>query len=174
MPSQSPPSPPPFGLMPGGQPAAQWTVQRWFNAPQSLQLSDLRGRVVMLHAFQMLCPGCVSHGLPQAQRVHAALAAQGVVVVGLHTVFEHHAAMTPVSLQAFLHEYRLHFAVGVDAPTEHAQDPVPTTMRDYGLRGTPSLALIDRQGDLRQLAFGQVDDLALGAMLAALLLEPVS
>jgi hypothetical protein len=27
--------------------------------------SALRGRPVLLHALQMLCPGCVAHGTPQ-------------------------------------------------------------------------------------------------------------
>lgn len=48
--------------------APELIVDRWFNADQPLTLAALRGRVVFLHAFQMLCPGCVSHGTPQAQR----------------------------------------------------------------------------------------------------------
>ena len=62
----------------------------------------------------MLCPGCVSHGLPQAKRIQQAFGGD-VTVLGLHCVFEHHEAMTPVSLEAFLHEYRITFPVGVDA-----------------------------------------------------------
>jgi hypothetical protein len=92
-----------------------------------------------------------------------------VAVIGLHTVFEHHAAMTPVSLQAFLHEYRIAFPVGVDAPSADARDPIPATMRAYGMQGTPSLVLIDRQGDLRRHTFGAEDDLALGAAIATLI-----
>ena len=161
-----------FGLQPRGTTAPAWSVREWFNAPRGLALADLRGRVVVLHAFQMLCPGCVQHGLPQAQRVHAAFAPDEVAVIGLHTVFEHHAAMTPVALAAFLHEWRVRFPVGVDAPAEDAQDAVPRTMRRYGLQGTPSLLLIDRTGDLRLHAFGAVDDLVVGAAVATLLAEP--
>src|SRR5690606_27202227 len=84
-------------------------VERWFNTPEPLTLDALRGRVVVLEAFQMLCPGCVSHGLPQARRVYDTFPPEEVAVIGLHTVFEHHAAMTPVSLEAFLHEYRIEF-----------------------------------------------------------------
>ena len=133
-----------------------------------MQLADLRGKVVVLHAFQMLCPACVRHGLPQAQRIHATFAAHGVAEIGLHTVFEHHAAMTPVSLRVFLHEFRITFPVGVDAPGADAREPIPVTMQAYGLQGTPSLVLIDRQGDLRHRAFGAEDDLALGAAIATL------
>jgi len=37
-------------------------VAQWFNTPAPLSLEALRGKVVVLEAFQMLCPGCVSHG----------------------------------------------------------------------------------------------------------------
>lgn len=159
-----------FGLEPGGRAAPEWTTARWFNnSERALQLADLRGKVVVLHAFQMLCPACVHHGLPQAQRIQATFDARDVAVIGLHTVFEHHAAMTPVSLQAFLHEYRIAFPVGVDAPSADARDPIPATMRAYGMQGTPSLVLIDRQGDLRRHTFGAEDDLALGAAIATLI-----
>lgn len=160
-----------FGLGPPGQPAPPWTTREWFNTSEGLQLAGLRGSVVVLHAFQMLCPACVHHGLPQAQRVHAAFASSGVTVVGLHTVFEHHAAMMPISLQAFLHEYRIAFAVGVDAPDADARQPLPVTMQAYAMQGTPSLLLIDRHGHLRLHAFGAVEDLALGAALATLIAE---
>lgn len=142
---------------------------QWFNQDAPLSLAALRGKVVVLHAFQMLCPGCVSHGIPQAQRIHDTFDEDEVAVVGLHTVFEHHAAMQPVSLAAFLHEYRVRFPVGVDAPGEG--DPIPRTMHAYGMRGTPTLILIDRQGSLRQHAFGQASDLAVGAAIAQLLAE---
>jgi peroxiredoxin len=161
-------TPPQFGLEAAGQAAPEWSISQWFNSERALRLADLRGKVVLLHAFQMLCPACVHHGLPQAQRVRANFAAQDVAVIGLHTVFEHHAAMTPISLQAFLHEYRVAFPVGVDAPSTNPDDPIPVTMRTYGMQGTPSLLLIDRNGDLRHHAFGAEDDLALGAAIATL------
>jgi peroxiredoxin len=161
----------PFGLDPSGQPAPPWTTREWFGTEHAFQPTDLRGKVVVLHAFQMLCPACVHHGLPQAQRIHAAFAAADVQVIGLHTVFEHHAAMTPVSLKAFLHEYRIGFPVGVDAPSVDAGNPIPVTMRAYAMQGTPSLMLIDRKGRLRQHVFGAVEDLVLGAAIATLIAE---
>jgi peroxiredoxin len=161
-----------IGLDLPGRPAPPWTTREWFNTGgETLHLDALRGRVVVLHAFQMLCPACVQHGLPQAQRIHATFATSDVAVIGLHTVFEHHAAMTPVSLQAFLYEYRIAFAVGVDAPSADAGQPVPVTMQAYGLQGTPSLLLIDRNGHLRRHAFGAEDDLAVGAAIAMLVAE---
>lgn len=153
-------------------PAPEWTVASWFNAERHRSLLDLRGQVVALHAFQMLCPGCVSHGIPQAQRIASLFAPEDVAVIGVHSVFEHHEAMQPVSLRAFLHEYRIEFPVAVDAAGDG--DPIPKTMRAYRMRGTPTLILIDRQGRLRLHAFGRPDDLPLGAALATLLAEDVT
>ena len=150
-------------------PAPDWDVVQWFNTDASLSLAGLRGRVVLLHAFQMLCPACVRLATPQAQQVHEQFVSQGLAVVGLHTVFEHHAAMQPVSLEAYIFENRLRFPIGVDRPD--GQGGLPLTMRRYGMQGTPTLILIDRQGRLRQNAFGHVSDLALGVAIGTLLAE---
>ncbi len=148
--------------------APPWQVSRWFNSAP-LALADLRGRVVVAHAFQMLCPGCAMQALPQMQRVQRMFPADRLVVVGLHTVFEHHEAQGPLALEAFLHEYRYTFPVGVD---EHADgDPLPLTMRAYAMQGTPTLILIDAHGRLREQHFGVLDDLALGTALGRLLAE---
>lgn len=149
--------------------APEWQVEVWLNTRAPLELPQLRGRVILLHAFQMLCPGCVSHAVPQAERVHKEYAELGVSVIGLHTVFEHHAAMTPLALEAFLHEYRVTHPVGVDVAV--AGTPIPSTMHRYAMRGTPTLILIDRAGKLRLHEFGRMDDLRLGMMLGQLLAE---
>ncbi len=147
----------------------EWSVHHWLNTQTPLRVADLRGRVAVLHAFQMLCPGCVSHGLPQATRVRRAFAQDEVAVVGLHTVFEHHAAMNAEALAAFNHEYRWPFPIGIDAPSpEH---PVPQTMSAWGLRGTPSLIVLDRGGRVRLQHFGLIDDLVLGGVIGRLLGE---
>ncbi|MER6758992.1 MULTISPECIES: thioredoxin domain-containing protein [Amycolatopsis] len=147
--------------------APEWTTSRWFNS-DPLTLAGLRGRVVALEAFQMLCPGCVSHGLPQASRL-ARFFGDDLAVVGLHSVFEHHEAMTPTSLEAFLSEYKIRFPVGVDAHREG--DPTPITFGRYGMRGTPSLVLIDRDGNLRGHYFGAVEDLELATAVTRLIDE---
>ena len=140
----------------------------WLNTEDPPTLAGLKGRVVAVEAFQMLCPGCVSHGLPQAQRIRQTFRPEDVMVIGLHSVFEHHAAMTPVALRAFLHEYRIRFPVAVDAA---GQGPMPRTMAEWGLEGTPTLILFDRQGRMRARHLGQVPDMAVGAEIMQLLLE---
>jgi AhpC/TSA family len=152
--------------------APELLAQTWFNTDRPLLLAGLRGRVVVLSAFQVLCPNSISSGIPQAQRIFETFAPSDVTVIGLHATFEHHDAFSPVVLKAFIHEYRLKFPIALDLP--NPSSPIPHTMDRYKMRGTPSLVLIDRQGMIRKHAFGPVDDLRIGAEIGALTQESES
>ena len=145
-------------------PAPELAVSTWLNTPEPLTLETLRGRVVLLHSFQLLCPGCVAQSIPQVQRIERVFASTDLQIIGLYTVFEHHEAMSPVTLRAFLHEYRIVSPVGVDMADE--QSPIPVTMRRYGFRGTPSSVLIGRDGAMLHQTFGVEEDLVMGARIA--------
>ncbi len=149
-------------------PAPPLMVSTWLNAEGAISLESLKGKVVVLHAFQMLCPACVQLATPQMQKLHAMVDPDDVAVVGLHTVFEHHEVMTPAALNVFAHENRLTFPIGID---RHNGEAIPLTMQAYGFQGTPSLALIDRKGFLRARSFGHQTDLALGILVGALIAE---
>lgn len=144
-------------------------MQTWFNTDRPLTLSALRGRVVVLAAFQVLCPTSIASGVPQAQRIFATFAPSDVIVIGVHTTFEHHDAFNTAVLKAFIQEYRLKFPIALDQPSPGG--PIPHTMDRYKMRGTPSLVLIDRHGMIRKHAFGPVDDLRIGAEIGALTQE---
>src|SRR5690606_23355598 len=137
------------------------------NSEKPLDLLQLRGSVVVIYVFQMLCPACVSHSLPQAKKLHQYFSAKDISILGLHSVFEHHPAMNNIAREAFISEYRLGFPIAVDTPSESG--PAPQTMQRYQLQGTPSLLIIDQQGYLRVKAFGAVDDLVQGHWLGNLL-----
>lgn len=149
--------------------APELLVQTWFNTDRPLLLSSLRGRVIVLAAFQVLCPNSIAGGVPQAQRIFETFEPKDVAVIGLHATFEHHDAFSPAVLKAFIHEYRLKFPIALDQP--NPTSPIPHTMERYKMRGTPSLVLIDRHGLVRKHAFGAVDDLRIGAEIGALTQE---
>jgi AhpC/TSA family len=149
--------------------APELLAQTWFNTDRPLLLAGLRGRVVVLTAFQVLCPTSVASGIPQAQRIYETFEPQDVAVIGLHATFEHHNAFTAAVLKAFIQEYRLKFPIALDQP--NAESPIPHTMDRYKMRGTPSLVLIDRRGFVRKHSFGAVDDLRIGAEIGALTQE---
>lgn len=143
-------------------------VSRWLNAREPLSLERLKDRVVVLVAFQILCPGCVEHALPQAKRLSARFNPEQVAIIGLHSVFEHHAAMPPEALEVFVKEFKLPFPVAIDEPQG---DGMPKTMESYQMQGTPTLLLFDRAGRLRRHYFGQPDDIMLAAEIMALAIE---
>jgi hypothetical protein len=152
--------------------APELLVQSWFNTDRALLLAGLRGKVVVLSAFQVLCPNSIASGVPQVQRIYETFASSDVAVIGLHTTFEHHDAFNTAVLKAFIQEYRLKFPIGLDQPNPNS--PIPHTMERYKMRGTPSLVLIDKHGTVRKHTFGAVDDLRLGAEIGALTQESAS
>jgi hypothetical protein len=143
-------------------------ITRWIGSAEPLSLAKLKGKVVVAVAFQMLCPGCMEHGLPQAKRLRERFNPDAVAVIGLHTVFEHHAVMSPAALEVFMAEYRWPFPVGID---EADGDGVPKTMAAYQMQGTPTLLIFDRAGRLRRHYFGRPDDILVAAEITAMSLE---
>ncbi|ARO88969.1 hypothetical protein EBAPG3_001835 [Nitrosospira lacus] len=152
--------------------APELQTSAWLNTPRPLTLAALRGKVVVLHTFQIFCPGCVQVGIPQAQRISQEFDPDRVAVIGLHTVFEHHAVMGRDALEVFVYEYRLRFPIGIDKYDGEPQG-VPLTMRAYQMQGTPTLILIDKSGRIRLHKFGHVSDLSVGFSIGALLSEEV-
>ena len=149
-------------------PAPEIDASEWLNAAEPPSLAKLRGRVVVIEAFQMLCPGCVQHGIPQAQRIAAGFRPEEVQVIGLHSVFEHHAVQgTRAALEVFVHEFRIDFPVAIDRQAGR----LPATMAAYGMQGTPTLVLIDRKGNRRAQHLGMASDLEVGAQIGGLLSE---
>jgi len=148
------------------QKAPSLEIQEWLNSEQDLNLEVLKGNIIVIHVFQMLCPGCVQHSIPQAKKIYERFKKDEVIVLGLHSVFEHHDAMNKIALQAFLHEYKVSFPVAIDFPLEN--DYLPTTMKKYDLQGTPTLIVIDKECHLRMKAFGFVDDLEVGLLIGTL------
>ncbi len=145
-------------------------AEEWLNTSELLSLNNLRGKVVVIHAFQMLCPGCVLHGIPQTSAIHEMYSHEkNVQVIGLHSVFEHHSVMDIDALKAFVHEYQLQFPIAVDKPSESGV--IPVTMQKLSLKGTPSIVLVDKKGRLRLNHFGRLSDMEMGHLIGMLLHE---
>lgn len=149
--------------------APKLEVSAWLNTPAPLELAKLRGKMVVLHAFQMLCPGCVSHGIPQATAIQSNFSQDNVQVIGIHSVFEHHDVMTVEALKAFVSEYRISFPIAVDRASEN--DMLPLTMKKYNMKGTPTLILIDKKGQVRLNHFGRINDMQVARIIGQLLSE---
>ena len=146
----------------------EFATAAWFNADTPPTLKDLKGKVVVLAAFQQHCPGSLKHGLPQAARLAHAFNDDEVAVIGLNTPFEQTDKQGKKDLEAFVAEHELSFPVALDKANGKS---LPKTMEAFEIQGTPTVLIFDRQGRLRRHYLGQVDDLRIGAEVMALTIE---
>jgi peroxiredoxin len=146
----------------------EFQAAAWFNAATPPTIQDLKGKVVVLAAFQQHCPGSLKHGIPQAGRLAASFSDDEVVVIGLNTPFEDAKKQDKAALAKFIADHGLTFPVALDKTNGKS---LPKTMEAYEIQGTPTVLIFDRQGRLRRHYLGQVDDLRLGAEVMALTIE---
>ncbi len=146
----------------------EFAASDWLNAPEPKPLASLKGKVVVLTAFQTHCPGSLKHGLPQAKRMAEGFMDDEVVILGLNTAFEEPEKQTKDKLAAFLAEQGLSFPVAKDKPNG---GDIPETMAAYEIQGTPTTLIFDRQGRLRRHYLGRVDDIRLAAEVMAFCME---
>jgi hypothetical protein len=128
-----------------GDAAPAWNVDEWVrNVDQpDLDVADFRGRVVALFCFDVLCSGSRTHGLPALTSVAEHFRHDGdVAVVGLQTSVLNRRRSTAEQLRKRARELPDGVAYG-----HCGQGPaLPQIFDDYGLRGTPWIVLIDRNG----------------------------
>lgn len=154
---------------PDFDPIVGWAVDRWFNTDKPLSLPDLAGKVVVAQAFQIVCPGSISHALPQLQKIAATFSPDHVAIIGLHAGFGPADAVTADAVAAFIQAWDIKFPVGLDV--SDGPNRLPRTMAGYQMRGTPSMLLFDREGRLRRHTLGAATDMQVGAEIAALIFE---
>ena len=119
-------------------------TQAWLNS-EPLSLDALRGRVVLIDFWTYTCVNCI-RTLPYLQSWHQRYAADGLVIVGVHTPeFEFEKRLDNVR-QATIDE-------GVAWPV--VQDNEFSVWRSYNNRYWPAKYLIDHTGVIRYRHFGE-------------------
>ena len=135
--------------------APEWAISEWINSP-GLTLADLRGKVVVIDFFQLWCPGCNKFSIPLMHHWEGIFEQERkdgkIAFVSIHTVFEGHSYQRPKRLRAFVEEKNITHPVGVDRHADGRR--LPITMERYRTRGTPEMAIIDQQGNIRFQQFG--------------------
>lgn len=152
-----------------GRQAPPLKVSAWINCDRAFSLADFQEQVILLLAFQISCPACQRYAMPQSKRAQAYFNRPDFKVLGLHTAFENHKSANIEKIGSYLQTENITYPVAIDHPSDDPHDPLPQTMRDYQMQGTPTICLIDRKGYLRRQYFGHVPDLQLGAEIMALL-----
>ena len=124
-------------------------ITAWLNTPGGgpLSLTQLRGKVVLVDFWTYSCINC-QRTLPHVEAWYRSYAKDGFVVVGVHTpefAFEH--VVSNVRSQAA--------ALGVRYPV--AVDDNYDTWNAYNNQYWPADYLIDAQGNVRHVNFGEGD-----------------
>jgi len=146
-----------------GKPAPDIQVETWVQG-EPANFSTLSGRVVLVEVFQLNCPGCFVHALPQARHLHQAYHEQGLTVIGLATAFEDFDKNTLHNLKNFvatgeligeplkqlgkaglLHhnrlEYSLPFAIGMDVLLKNDAEIDDAAINTFIYRQLPDYAV---------------------------------
>jgi glutathione peroxidase-family protein len=67
--------------------APNLSVSEWIQGKPT-NIDKERGNVVLVEVFQVNCPGCFTHGIPQAIDMHMKYYRDGLRVLGVATAFE--------------------------------------------------------------------------------------
>jgi hypothetical protein len=145
-----------------GQCAPEIQVETWVQGGP-LSISELHGRVVLLEVFQVNCPGCFVHALPEVLHLHQAYLDQGLTVIGLATAFEDFDKNTLQNLQRLVStgevigeplrqlgkagllqddrlDYPLLFAIGMDRLIENCDAVTDEAVDTFILEQLPDYA----------------------------------
>jgi cytochrome c biogenesis protein CcdA/thiol-disulfide isomerase/thioredoxin len=122
-------------------------TQEWFNTPgdRPLSLAQLRGKVVLVDFWTYSCINCI-RTLPYLNAWYSRYHSKGFEIVGVHTPefpFEHSAS----NVQDAISQDGIHYPV--------VQDNDYETWSAYGNQYWPAEYLIDGQGRLRLIEFGE-------------------
>ena len=125
---------------------------------QTLRLSDLRGRPLIVNFWATWCGPCRVE-MPELVQTHLDYGAQGLTILAVN---EREA---PERIQPFVDEFGLPFPILLDKRGE-----VGSTWRIGGsLQGLPSSYFVDREGIVRKVVLGQLTSRNLSDGLASII-----
>jgi peroxiredoxin len=108
---------------------------------ESVQLSELRGKPVVVNFWTSWCPPCREE-MPALQRVHQDYQEKGVVILGLNSTVQDDRQQA----QAFAAKQGLTFPIVFDEQGE--------ATRLYQVRALPTTFFVDAQGMIQELITG--------------------
>ncbi|GAA2032183.1 cytochrome c biogenesis protein DipZ [Agromyces tropicus] len=122
-------------------------ISSWLNTPggESIDLDDLRGRVVLVDFWAYSCINC-QRSIPHVVAWDEAYRDAGLTVIGVHSpeyAFEKEARNVAAGAESF----------GIEYPV--ALDDSLSTWTNYRNRYWPAHYLIDADGTVRHVAFGE-------------------
>ncbi|HEY3783431.1 MAG TPA: redoxin domain-containing protein [Fimbriimonadaceae bacterium] len=129
-----------------GQTAPEFIGHDWRNS-QPLTLSELKGKVVVVHFWTLGCINC-KHNLPSYNAWEKEFSKEGVVIVGIHTP-ESDYERSSRNLDQAIQERKITYPVLVDNGGKNWN----AWRQEYW----PAVYLVDKQGRIRDSWQGELD-----------------
>jgi cytochrome c biogenesis protein CcdA/thiol-disulfide isomerase/thioredoxin len=121
-------------------------VTHWLNS-DPLTISSLKGKVVLVDFWTFSCINCI-RTLPYVTKWYDTYKDQGFVVVGVHTP-EFAFEKDTNNVASAIKKFNIHYPV--------AQDNDYKTWNNYNNQYWPAEYLIDKNGDIEHVSFGEGD-----------------
>lgn len=102
---------------------------------QEIQLSEYKGKVILLNFWATWCPPCVKE-MPSMQRLHDKFPEQDFEIVAIS------AGETQAAVESFM------MSLDTELTFPILLDEKGRTFKDFGIRGLPMSFLFDREGKL--------------------------
>lgn len=122
-----------------------------------IRLADLRGRPVWISFWASWCPPCQAE-TPILRDVYNEHSAQGLALVAISV-----QETSPDDVRAYVQKYGLNYTVGFDATS--------AIFHTYHAYGLPTQLFLDRNGVIRDVVLGPVNQAQVEQILAPLLAE---
>jgi cytochrome c biogenesis protein CcmG, thiol:disulfide interchange protein DsbE len=122
-----------------------------------ITLAALRGKVVWLNFFASWCPPCQQE-TPILRSLADTYRGRGLEVVGISV-----QETTSADVAAYAARYRLRYTIGFDG--------FGHVLREYRVFALPTQFFLDRNGVIRQVVSGPVDEQGARALIESLLAE---
>jgi cytochrome c biogenesis protein CcdA/thiol-disulfide isomerase/thioredoxin len=119
-------------------------ITNWINSPP-LKIEELKGKVVLVDFWTYTCINCI-RTLPYVTSWYEKYKDDGFVVVGVHTP-EFEFEKDTKNVENAMKQYGINYPV--------AQDNNYTTWNNYSNRYWPAKYLIDKNGTIRYVHFGE-------------------
>lgn len=120
-----------------------------------IRLADLRGKVVWINFFATWCPPCQQE-TPILRTLAERYRERGLEIIGISV-----QETSPADVTAYAKRYQLPYTIGFDASGH--------VFRAYRVYALPTQFVIDRQGVIRQVVNGPVDEAGAAALIESML-----
>ena len=136
-------------------------IQQWLNTPdgEAIDLKDLRGQVVLIDFWAYSCINC-QRSIPHVVAWDEAYRDAGLQVIGIHSP-EYAFEKDPGNVAAGVRDFGIAYPVALDNTL--------STWTNYRNRYWPAHYLIDADGTVRHISFGEGNYAATESMIRELL-----